>query len=39
MKRGKLNFDVLENDQGKVSPPHFAYDFSRKMFFLLHSIN
>ena len=26
-----LNFDFLENGVGIVSPPHFVYDFSRKM--------
>ena len=26
------NFDVLEKSLGIVSPPHFAYDFSTKMF-------
>ena len=31
-----LNFDFLEKGQGIASPPHFVYDFSRKMF---HSIN
>ena len=30
-----LNFDFLEKDLGKVSPTHFAYDFSRKMFLRL----
>ena len=34
-----LNFDFLEKDPGKVSPPHFVYDFSRKMFLMLYSIN
>ena len=27
-----LNFDFLEKSLGIVSPPHFVYDFSRKMF-------
>ena len=27
-----LNFDFLEKGQGVGSPPHFVYDFSRKMF-------
>ena len=27
-----LNFDFLEKSLGIVSPPHFAYNFSRKMF-------
>ena len=30
-----LHFDFLEKGPGIVSPPHFIYDFSRKMF---HSI-
>ena len=35
-----LNFDFLETGLGKVPPPHFdEYDFSRKMFLLLYSIN
>ena len=34
-----LNFDALEKGLGIVSPPHFVYDFSRKMFLILHSIN
>ena len=36
-----LNFDFLEKDQGIVSSPHFAYDFSKKkkMFFMFYSIN
>ena len=25
--RDVLNFDFLENGRGKVSPPHFVYDF------------
>ena len=29
----------LEKSLGKVSPPHFMYDFLRKMFFMLHSVN
>ena len=34
-----LNFDFLEKVLGIVFPPHFVYDFSRKMFFMLYSIN
>ena len=34
-----LNFDFLEKGIGKVPPPHFAYDFLRKMFLMLYSIN
>ena len=37
--RDMLNFDFLEKGLGIVSPPHFVYDFSRKMFFMLYSIN
>ena len=37
--RDILTFDFLEKDQGIVSPPHFVYDFSRKMFLVLYSIN
>ena len=34
-----LNFDLLEKGLELVSPPHFVYDFSRKVFLLLCSIN
>ena len=34
-----LNFDYLEKVMGIVSPPRFMYDFSRKMFLMLYSIN
>ena len=34
-----LNFDFLEMSLGLVSPPHFVYDFSRKIFLMLYSIN
>ena len=34
-----LDFDISEKSLGQVSPPHFMYDFLRKMFILLHSIN
>ena len=37
--RDMLNFNFPEKDLGLVSPPHFVYDFSRKMFFMLYSIN
>ena len=30
--REKFNIDFLEEGPGIVSPPHFVYDFSRKMF-------
>ena len=33
-----LNFDFLEKGLGTVSPPHFVYHFSRKIFFMLYSI-
>ena len=29
-----LNFISLEQGLGLVSPPHFVYDFSRKMFLM-----
>ena len=34
-----LNFDFLEKDLRIVSPPHFVYDFSRKMFLILNPMN
>ena len=34
-----LNFDFLGKGLGRVSPAHFMYDFSTKMFFMLYSIN
>ena len=34
-----LNFDFLEKVVGLVSPPQFVYEFSRKMFLMLHSIS
>ena len=34
-----LNFDILEKGLAVVSPPYFVYDFSRKMLFILYSIN
>ena len=33
-----LNFNFLERGLGLASPPHFVYDFSRKMFLTLYSI-
>ena len=36
--RDMLNFGFLEKGLGQVSPPHFLYDFSRKMFLMLYSI-
>ena len=37
--RDMLNFNFSEKGLGLVSPPHFVYDFSGKMFLMLHSIN
>ena len=37
--RDVLNFNFSEKGLGLVSPPHFVYDFSRKMFLMLHCIN
>ena len=37
--RDMFNFDFLEYGLGTVSPPHFVYDFFRKMFLMLYSIN
>ena len=34
-----LIFEFLEKVLGIVSPPHFVYDFFRKMFLTLYSIN
>ena len=34
-----LAFDFLEEGLGIVSSPYFVYDFSRKMFLVLYSIN
>ena len=33
-----VSFDFLEKGLGIVSPTHFMYDFSRKMFLMLYSI-
>ena len=33
-----LNFDFLDRGLGIVSPAHFVYDFSTKMFVMLYSI-
>ena len=32
-----INFDFLEKSREIVSPLHFVYDFSRKMFLILYS--
>ena len=37
--RDMFNFNFSEKGLGLVSPPHFVYDFSRKMFLMLYSIN
>ena len=37
--RDMLDFNFSEKGLGLVSPPHFVYDFSRKTFFMLHSVN
>ena len=34
-----LNFDFLEKGLGTVLPPNFVYDFSRKIFLMLYSVN
>ena len=34
-----LNFNFSEKGLGLVYPPHFVYDFSRKIFLKLYSIN
>ena len=34
-----LNFDFLEKGLVIVSPTHVVHDFSRKIFFMLYSIN
>ena len=36
--RDMLNFDFLKS-VWEVSPPYFMYDFQRKMFLMLYSIN
>ena len=35
--RDMLNFCILEKDLGIISPPHFVYDLSTKMFPVLYS--
>ena len=34
-----LNFDILDKCLAIVSPGHFVYDFSTKIFLMLYSIN
>ena len=33
------NFEFLEKGLGIVSPTHFVYDFSKKVFLMLYSNN
>ena len=33
-----LNFNVPEKDLGLVSPLHFVYDFSRKMYIIYYEL-
>ena len=37
--RYMLNFDFSAKGLGIISPPHFVFDFSAKMFLMLYSIN
>ena len=37
--RDMLNFNFLDKGLGIVSPAHFVYGFSTKMFLMLYSIN
>ena len=39
LDRDTLKFDFLEKCLAIVSPRYFVYDFSRKFFFMLYSIN
>ena len=39
LSRDMLNFNLPEKGLGLLSPPDFLYDFSRKMFLMLYSIN
>ena len=34
-----VNFNFSEKGLELTSPPHFVYDFSRKMFLMLNAIN
>ena len=34
-----LNFDILEKGLGVVCPSDYVYQFKKKTFLLLHSIN
>ena len=35
----RSNFDFLDKVLGLVFPPHLVYDFSRRIFLMLYSIN
>ena len=37
--RDMLNFDFLDKGLGILSPAHFVYDSSTKMFLMLYSVN
>ena len=37
--RDMLNSNISEKVLGLVSPPHFVYDFSRKLLHILHSVD
>ena len=37
--RDRLSFDFLEKCLGLVSPPHFVYDFLKKIFLMSYFIN
>ena len=39
LSRDILNFDFLLKGLRSIPPPHFVYDFSRKMFLMLYSTN
>ena len=34
-----LNFDILDEGLGIVSPAHFVHDFLTELFLMLYSIN
>ena len=38
LSRDMLNFHVLDKNLEIVSPLHFAYDFSTKIFLMLYSV-
>ena len=39
LSRDMLNFDFFKKGLGIDSPPYFVYDFLRKIFLMLYSIN